>query len=71
MSRAALLADVNRFVGKQLIDCEAEIKAIAKLHRYSVLVYDPEFNTRSIVRDETRLNVRTDKDFKIVSFSTG
>lgn len=71
MSLASLMADLQRFVGRHIIDCIDQITAIAKQHRYSVNVIDPEFNVGSIDNDDSRLNVRTDKDSVVKSFSIG
>lgn len=70
MSRAALLACVQAFVGKSVLQCFDDIKSIADLHRYSVLILDPD-SPMSINTDESRLNVRTDKDGNVVSFRIG
>lgn len=71
MSRASLMADLQSFVGRKLNDCIDKIATIATGHRYSVNIIDPEFNIGSIDNDESRLNVRQDKDGKIISFSIG
>ena len=71
MSKAAMLADVAKYVGHAIIECEAAIKAIAKRNHYSVNVMDPDFNTSPIMSDGSRLNVRTNRDGEVISFSVG
>jgi hypothetical protein len=71
VSTHTLLAKLDPFKGKQLITCIDDIQTIADEHGYSVNVIDPEFNTASIDNEATRLNVRTDKDSVITSFTIG
>lgn len=71
MSRASLMADLQKYVGHAIIECADAIEAIAKHHRYSVNVIDPDFNPGSIDNDESRLNVRTNRDGVVISFSIG
>lgn len=71
MSRASLMASLHPFVDKPVLYYVDMIKTIAERHRYSVNIIDPEFNVGSIDNDESRLNVRTDKDGVIKSFSIG
>lgn len=71
MSRASLMADLQAFVGRKLNDCIDKIQTLARGHRYSVNVIDPEFNIGSIDNDESRLNVRQDGEGIIKSFSVG
>lgn len=71
MSKSSLLADVQHFVGWPTNDCIDQIKEVARLNRYSVLILDPVFDPKSIMNDESRLNVRQDANGVIVSFSIG
>jgi hypothetical protein len=67
----ALIAELQPYTGKQLIDAIDNIQSIADAHGYSVNVIDPDFNTTSIDNEATRLNVRTDKNSIITSFTVG
>jgi len=71
MSLASLMAELQVFVGKPVLHCFDKIDAIATRNRYFTNIVDPDFNTGSIDKDNSRLNVRTDKDGVIVSFSIG
>lgn len=71
MNDLGLIYRLTRFEGKQLIDCADEIVEIAKKMGYTVNVIDPIFNPGSIDHEANRVNVRTDKDSKIVSFTIG
>jgi hypothetical protein len=71
MSRSSLMADLQKYVGHAIIECEDGIEQIAKRHGYSVNVIDPDFNVGSIDNDESRLNVRTNRDGVVFSFSIG
>lgn len=71
MSQAALMADVHAFVGKPLLNCIDKIEASAKRNRYEVLIKGHDAPPNIDANDESRLNVRTDKDGVIVSFSIG
>lgn len=70
MSRAALMASVQQFIGYPLVSHIDAITAIAKINHFTVLVRGPD-SPRNIDNDESRFNVRQDKDGKIVSFSIG
>jgi hypothetical protein len=67
----AMIAKLQRFVGMQLIDCADEIAALATAGGYTVNINDPTFNTASIDEESKRLNVRTDVDYNITSFTIG
>ena len=69
MSDHALIRNLQPFIGKQIIDHIDEIKSIAD--GYSVNVMDPVFNGLAIDNEPKRLNVRTDKDSVITSFTIG
>ncbi len=71
MSDRALIDKLQRFKGKQIIDCSDEIKRLACADGFSVNIMDPEFNTPSIDNEPTRLNVRTDRQSVITSFTIG
>ncbi len=71
MSKPSLLADVAHFVGWPTNDCIDQIKEVARLNRYSVLIQDASFNPNNIASDESRLNVRQDGNGVIISFSIG
>ena len=71
MNHAYLMADLQKFVGKPINHCIDDLESVAHKHRYSVNIIDPQFNVGSIDNDDDRLNVRTDKDGKIISFSIG
>lgn len=71
MSARTLIEKLRPFEGRPLIDCIDEITAIATSLRYSVNVLDPDYNVSSINEDYSRLNVRTDKDSVITSFTVG
>lgn len=71
MTAPALIAELDRFKGKQIITCIDGIQAIADAYGFSVNVIDPEFNTASIDNEATRLNVRTDRESVITSFTIG
>lgn len=71
MTAPALIAELDRFKGKQIITCIDDIQTAADAHGYSVNIIDPEFNTASIDNEATRLNVRTDRDSVITSFTIG
>ena len=71
MTTHTLMDKLRPFTGKQLIECIDQIAAIAELMKYSVNVMDPEYNISSINEDYHRLNVRTDKDSLITSFTIG
>jgi hypothetical protein len=71
MNAHTLIEKLGPFQGEELIDVLDEIQRIAVAHGYSVNVIDPEFNTGSIDQDFSRLNVRTDKESIITSFTIG
>lgn len=71
MSKRGLLAEVEPFVGQQVIDCEDAIETAAASHGYSVMILDPVFNPGSIDSDPKRLNVHTDENSVITEFTTG
>lgn len=71
MSKASLLADVAQYVGHAIIECADAIEAIAKKNRFTVNILDPDYNTGSIDADGSRLNVRTNREGVVLSFSVG
>jgi len=71
MSKASLLADVQKFIGKNIVDTIDAIEAIAARNHYEVDIIDPDFNTGAIDAEQGRIHVRTDRNGLIVSFSTG
>jgi hypothetical protein len=71
MSRAALMAELQTYIGHAIIECADAIEKIAERHKYSLNVIDPDFNIGSIDNDESRLNVRTNRDGVVISFSIG
>jgi hypothetical protein len=71
MTGRALIRKMSPFEGKQLIAAYDEIKVICEGDGFTVNVIDPKFNTASIDNDKKRLNVRTDKDSVITSFTIG
>jgi hypothetical protein len=71
MTARSLMHDLAPLKGKQIKDCADQIEAIAAKHHFSVNVMDPEINTGSIDNEPRRLNVRTDKDSVITSFTIG
>lgn len=71
MTVHTLMRELAPFKGKQIIDCIDAIQKIADSARYSVNVMDPKFNVSFIVEDFRRLNVRTDADSVITSFTVG
>jgi hypothetical protein len=71
MTDHLIISRVLRFKGKQLIDVSDDLIEIATELGYTVNVVDPLFNTGQIDNEPKRLNVRTDKDSNIVSFSIG
>lgn len=66
-----LIEKLQPFIGKQIIACTDDIESIAHALGYSVNIIDPQFNTGSIDQEPTRLNIRTDKDSVITSFTVG
>lgn len=71
MKHLDIMIELHPFKGKQVIDCFKEINGIARDRGLYVNVMDPEFNTAPIDNDGKRLNVRTDKDSIITSFTIG
>ena len=71
MTAHTLIQKLRPFKGQQIIDCVDEIEAIAKPLGYSVNVMDPTYNVVSIDSDYRRLNVRTDENSVITSFTLG
>lgn len=71
MTVSALMAKLKPFKGRQLIDCVDAITSVAADRGYSLNVIDPTFNVLSIDREPRRLNVHTDDNSLIVSFSVG
>jgi hypothetical protein len=71
MSHLEIIMELHPLIGKQIIECAKDIEIIACHHGFYVNVMDPEFNTAAIDNDPKRLNVRTDKDSKVVSFTIG
>lgn len=66
-----MFSQLRAFIGKQIIDCEADIERIAKAHGYTVNVMDPTFNNSNIMTDPHRVNIHTDGDSIIRSVSIG
>jgi hypothetical protein len=62
---------VQPFINAHLNRCIDSIQLHASAAGYSVNIMDPEFNTGSIDNDPRRLNVRTDKNGVITSFTVG
>ena len=71
MTAHTLIEKLVRFKGEEILDAIDDIQRIAHAHGYTVNVIDPEFNTGSIDNDFSRLNVRTDKESVITSFTIG
>jgi hypothetical protein len=70
MSHGALIADILPFIGKQAIECFDRIDDIAKRYHCTALIRGSD-SPRNIDAEQNRLNIYTDKDSKIVSFSIG
>jgi len=64
-------AELAPFVGRQLIDCADELKAIAERHGCYIDPLDPEINTGSIDVEAKRLDVILDGNSIITGFKTG
>lgn len=64
------LEQLQAFKGKHIINAIDEIKTLVGPH-YAVNVMDPLFNLGPIDHDPRRLNVRTDEDSRITSFTIG
>jgi hypothetical protein len=73
VSAPAFIGDLNlRFVGEKLDDkAFNEIQAIVLHHHCILNVMDPVFNTTNIDNEDNRVNVRTDANFMIKSFTIG
>lgn len=71
MSERALLEKLAPYIGGQIIGCIDAIESIAHFRGYSVNVMDPAFNGAAIDSEPKRVNVRTDKDSIITSFTIG
>lgn len=71
MKHLDIMVDLNPFEGKQIIECSDDVQTIARHHGLYVNVMDPAFNTSPIDNDANRLNIRTDHEPKIVSFTIG
>ena len=71
MNAHTLIEKLVRFEGADLLDVIDDIEGIASRNGYRVNVIDPDINTGSIDHDFSRLNVRTDKDLVITSFTIG
>lgn len=72
MTHELLMQRLEAFKGKRLTRYFDEIKEIAITRGYTnINVMDPEFNTGSIDNERNRLNIRTDGDNRILSFSIG
>jgi hypothetical protein len=63
--------ELQPFVGRQLIDCADELKAVAERHGYTIDPLDHELNTGSIDREPRRLDVILDDNSIITEFSIG
>jgi hypothetical protein len=72
VSGRTLLHELAAFKGQQLIACADEIEALAKKHGFRVNAMDPETNNDvSIDNEPDRLDVWTDADSIITSFTIG
>lgn len=71
MTAHALLDRLQIYRHCRLTKAIDAIESAAQAAGYSVNVIDPLFNTHSIDEDHKRLNVRTDADGLIVSFTIG
>jgi hypothetical protein len=64
-----LIQALQPLKGKRASDCIDDITKIAR--GYVINVMDPLFNVGPIDNDPSRLNVRTDEDSRITSFTIG
>jgi len=64
------LNQLHAFKGKQIIDVIDEINTLVGPD-VTVNIMDPLFNLGPIDHDPRRLNIRTDADSRITSFSVG
>jgi hypothetical protein len=71
MTHLGIMTELYRFKGKQVIECFNDIQEIARAYGLSVNVMDPEINKINIDNEPDRLNVKTDKDSVITSFTIG
>jgi hypothetical protein len=71
VTHLAVMIELAPFKGKPLTACFRDINEIARGHGLTVNVMDPMFNTSSIDEEPHRLNVRTDKNGIIKSFTIG
>jgi hypothetical protein len=71
VSHLDVMIELAPFRGKTLIDCFSDINQIARAHGLTVNVMDPLFNNTLIDEEPRRLNVRTDKNGIIKSFTIG
>lgn len=71
MSHLGIMIELYRFKGKQIIECFNDIQEIALQYGLHVNVMDPEINKVNIDNEPDRLNVKTDKDSVITSFTIG
>ncbi len=73
MNRVALMRQLEPFKGKQVKDAIDGIMGVASQHGCSlpVNVMDPVFNSFAIDEEPNRLNVHTDRESRIMSFSIG
>jgi hypothetical protein len=71
VTHLGIMIELYPFKGKQIIECFNDIQEIAHLHGLRVNVMDPEMNKTNIDNEPDRLNVRTDKDSVITSFTIG
>jgi hypothetical protein len=72
MAHELLLTRLAAFEGKRLMRYFDEISEIAKARGLTKInVMDPTFNPTEIDVETDRLNIRTDDNGRIVSFSIG
>lgn len=72
MTHLNVMSELHPFMGKQIIDCSKDIEIIARYHGLRVNVMDPKINNKNSIDNEPdRLNVRTDKNSVITSFTIG
>jgi hypothetical protein len=71
VSHHPLIDRLAVYRGKPIAHCIDAIETLAHVRAFSVNVIDPAFNTGSIDNDATRLNVRTDADGNVTSFTIG
>lgn len=72
MSYLSIRNELQPYMGKQIIDCRDRIETIAKHHGLRLNVMDPEINKDIRIDNESdRLNVRTDANSVITSFTIG